>query len=111
MARRTSRSRTSTPDRPYLDDAALEAAAGCLKTLAHPTRIHIVQLLFTSRYSVGEIADECGIASNLASEHLRRMELAGFLTREREGKCIYYSVREPHLEKLLTCIEGRFGKP
>ena len=69
----------------------------------------MVQLLLSGRYTVGEIAATCGIASNLASEHLRLMERCGFFHREREGKSTYYVVAEPHLEKRMSCIEGRFG--
>ncbi len=95
--------------RPQLSPESLNQAAECLKTLAHPARIKMVQLLLTGRYSVGELAEECGIASNLASEHLRLMERCGFFHREKEGKFTYYSIAEPHLEKLMACIEGRFG--
>ena len=69
----------------------------------------MVQLLLSGRYTVGELAEECDIASNLASEHLRLMERCGFFRREREGKKIYYVISEPHLEKLMSCIEGRFA--
>ncbi len=69
----------------------------------------MVQLLLQDRYTVGELADECGIASNLASEHLRLMERCGFFTREREGKHTYYEIAEPHLDNLMKCIESRFG--
>lgn len=93
-----------------LDEDARNQAAECLKALAHPTRILLLQLLLSGRYTVGELADECGIASNLASEHLRRMEHCGFFRREREGKNTYYVVAEPHLENFMECIESRFGR-
>ena len=98
-----------TGKRHLLSEAALAEAAECLKTVAHPTRIRILQLLLSGRYTVGELAEACGVASNLASEHLRLMERAGLLAREREGKCTYYGVADPHLERLMACIEGRFG--
>ena len=92
-----------------LSPEALDQAAECLKTLAHPTRLRMVQLLLSGRYTVGELSEACGIASNLASEHLRRMERCGFFRREREGKHIYYIVSEPHLDSIMACVEGRFG--
>ena len=99
----------SSKERPILDFEALAQAAECLKTMAHPTRIRMVQLLLQDRYTVGELAEACEIASNLASEHLRLMERCGFLAREREGRYTYYQIAEPHLESLMDCIEGRFG--
>jgi DNA-binding transcriptional ArsR family regulator len=83
-------------------------AAECLKTLAHPARLRILQLLLHGRYTVGELASDCGIQDNVGSDHLRLMQRCGFLTSEREGRKVYYQVAEPHLEDLMACIEGRF---
>lgn len=83
-------------------------AAECLKTLAHPARLRMVQLLLSGRYTVGELASDCGIPDNVASEHLRLMQRCGFFTSEREGRKVFYQVAEPHLQNLMNCIEGRF---
>lgn len=88
---------------------ALRKAAECLKALAHPHRLRIAQMLLTGRYSVGELADACGIPSHMASEHLRLLERCGFLEREKEGRVAYYRVTEPHLANILRCVEERFG--
>lgn len=89
---------------------ALAEAAECLKVLAHPHRLRIVQMLLQQRYTVGELAEACGIPSHMASEHLRLMQRCGFLTSEKEGRRNYYEVSEPHLQDIMTCIEGRFGR-
>ena len=88
---------------------ALERAAECLKTLAHPHRLRMVQMLLRDRYTVGELAEACGIASHMASEHLRLMQRCGFLTNEREGRKAYYRIAEMHLASIMACIESRFG--
>jgi DNA-binding transcriptional ArsR family regulator len=101
----------SNADRRPLQEFDLEAlslAAECLKALAHPVRIRMVQLLLHDRYTVGEIAEDCGILENVASEHLRLMQRCGFFSSEREGRRVYYRVAEPHLERILDCIESRF---
>lgn len=85
-------------------------AAECLKTLAHPVRLRMVQLLLSGRYTVGEIAEDCEIQSNVASENLRLLQRCGFLESEREGRMVYYRIAEPHLEGLMNCIEARFLK-
>jgi DNA-binding transcriptional ArsR family regulator len=89
---------------------ALEQAAECLKTLAHPHRLRMVQMLIQGRFTVGELAEACEIPSHMASEHLRLMQRCGFLTSEKEGRKAYYQIAEPHLEKLMACVEGRFGR-
>ncbi len=88
---------------------ALEQAAECLKTLAHPHRLRMVQMLLRGRYTVGELAEACGIPSHMASEHLRLMQRCGLLRGEKEGRKAYYQIAEPHLASLMACIEGRFG--
>lgn len=88
---------------------ALGQAAECLKTLAHPHRLRMVQMLLRGRYTVGELAEACEIPSHMASEHLRLMQRCGLLTNEKEGRKAYYQITEPHLENIMTCIEQRFG--
>jgi DNA-binding transcriptional ArsR family regulator len=83
-------------------------AAECLKSLAHPVRLRIVQLLLHGRYTVGELAEDCQIPDNVASEHLRLLQRCGFLNSEREGRKVFYGIAEPHLNQLMACIEGRF---
>ena len=93
-----------------LDLDTLAQAAECLKTLAHPHRLRIVQMLLKGRYTVGELADACEIPSHMASEHLRLMQRCGFLASEKEGRRAYYTIIEPHLQEIMQCIEGRFGE-
>jgi DNA-binding transcriptional ArsR family regulator len=87
---------------------ALEEAAECLKILAHPHRLRIVQMLLQGRYAVGELAEACGIPSHMASEHLRLMQRCGFLTSEKEGRKAFYKITEPHLGNIMQCVEKRF---
>lgn len=92
-----------------IDLDVLAQAAECLRTLAHPVRLRMVQMLLRSEYSVGELAEACEIPSHVASEHLRLMQHCGFLSRRQEGRYTYYEVAEPHLADIMKCIEGRFG--
>jgi len=86
----------------------LEQAADCLRTLAHPHRLRIVQMLLRSEYTVGELAEQCDIASHQASEHLGKMRDRGLLKSERRGRQMYYQIAEPHLKEIMACVEGRF---
>ncbi len=94
--------------KPVGSPAAFAQAAECLKTLAHPVRLRMVQLLLHGRYTVGEIAEDCGVPDNVASDHLRLMQRCGFFTSEREGRRVYYRVAEPHLANILDCIENKY---
>jgi DNA-binding transcriptional ArsR family regulator len=89
---------------------ALEMAAECLRTLAHPVRLRMVQMLLQGDYTVGELAEACQIPSHMASEHLRLMKHCGLLDPRKEGRRTYYRVAEPHLASIMACIEDRFGE-
>lgn len=104
VSRKTTRKIKLTP----LD--ALAEAAECLRLLAHPHRLRMVQMLLQGHYTVGELAEACAIPSHMASGHLRLMHHAGLLTSERDGRKTYYDIAEPHLQSIMDCIEGRFGR-
>lgn len=89
---------------------SLKQAAECLKTLAHPHRLRMVQMLLRGRYTVGELAEACDIPSHMASEHLRLMQRCGFMTSAKDGRNVHYQIAELHLADLMACIEARFGK-
>ena len=92
-----------------IDMDHLTEATECLRTLAHPVRLRMIQLMLRGELTVGQIAEACDIPSHMASEHLRMMQHCGFLNRRQEGRRIYYQVVEPAVEKLMSCIETRFG--
>lgn len=101
-------SKTTTDTSGLTPLEALEQAAECLRTLAHPHRLRMVQMLLRGRYSVGELAEACGIPSHMASEHLRLMQRCRFLHLEKEGRKAFYRIAEPHLENIMHCVEQRF---
>src|ERR1700747_3365317 len=100
--------KTKAP-KPLIPLEALQRAAECLKTLAHAHRLRMIQMLLRGRYTVGELAEACGIPSHMASEHLRLMQRCRFLTSEKDGRKPYYQIAEPHLANIMACIEDRFG--
>lgn len=97
-----------SPKRRLTDLAALGQAAECLRVLAHPHRLRMIQMLLAGNYSVGELAEACELPTAMASEHLRLMQRCGFLNSEKDGRKVFYRVTEPHLKSILQCIEERF---
>jgi DNA-binding transcriptional ArsR family regulator len=87
---------------------ALGQAAECLRVLAHPHRLRMVQMLLQGDHTVTELAEACNLPTAMASEHLRLMQRCGFLSSEKDGRKVYYHVVEPHLKYILKCIEDRF---
>jgi DNA-binding transcriptional ArsR family regulator len=89
---------------------ALGQAAECLRVLAHPHRLRMIQMLLSGKHTVGELAESCELPTAMASEHLRLMQRCGFLDSEKDGRKVFYRVVEPHLKNIMKCIEERFDR-
>jgi DNA-binding transcriptional ArsR family regulator len=89
--------------------AELARAAECLKVLAHPVRLRLVDILIQGEFPVGELAELCGTAPHQTSEHLRLLQGHGLLAAERRGRTVYYRVAAPQLPGILQCIRCHCG--
>lgn len=87
-----------------LEMEVLEQAAAVLKVLAHPHRLKAIELLMNGRLSVGEIADELGLAPAAVSQHLNHMKAHRILAVERDGRTAYYRVINPNAANVIRCI-------
>ncbi len=87
-----------------MSDETLQEAAECLKVMAHPARLKIVQLLMQGEFPVHELARHCKTAPHQMCEHLRLLKGRGLLDSERRGRTVYYSIVSPQLPALLNCI-------
>jgi len=89
-----------------LPEEKLRCAAECLKVMAHPVRLRIVDLLMQGEFPVHEIAELCGTSPHQTCEHLRLLQGHAFLASERRGRTVYYRIASPRLPKLLECIRS-----
>ncbi len=89
-----------------LDVEKLKKVAFILKTISHPIRIGIIELLtYNDELPVHEIMDKLGVEQSLISHHLSNMKLKGVLSSRREGKSIYYSLKLKEVTKVIECME------
>lgn len=83
----------------------LELAAGKLRAISHPMRIAIINLLDNGRkLSVTQIYEALDIEQATASHHLNILKSKGLLISQREGKKIYYSLKNIALTDIVECI-------
>ncbi|MGD2120816.1 MAG: metalloregulator ArsR/SmtB family transcription factor [Gemmatimonadota bacterium] len=92
-----------------LDWDALEAATMCLKSVAHPVRLRMLELLLEGEYTVGELADLCGVGQSTASDHLGKLRDRGILEQERQGRRVFYRVAAPAIGGIVSCMRKNFG--
>lgn len=85
----------------------LERIAYILKTVAHPIRLAIIhQLEIHPRLSVGAICEHLGTEQSLTSHHLKTMKLKGLLSSKREGRNIFYTLKERDVSLIIECLEN-----
>lgn len=82
----------------------LNRAAECLRCIAHPNRLKILNILESEPHCVQDITDALGVSQSVTSDHLRLLEAKGILKSERKGRRVYYSLAIPQLLTILTCI-------
>ncbi|PKP35660.1 MAG: transcriptional regulator [Bacteroidetes bacterium HGW-Bacteroidetes-17] len=88
-----------------IDINKLEMAASKLRAIAHPMRIAIIDLLNDSpKLSVTEIYEKLKIEQASASHHLNILKNKGVLISKREGKKIFYSLKNISLTEIIECI-------
>jgi DNA-binding transcriptional ArsR family regulator len=100
---------TNPGGRRLLGWEALDQATQCLKSVAHPIRLRILELLMSGEYSVGELADLCEVDQPTASGHLAQLRNRGILRQERQGRQVYYRVAAPAIGGIVTCMRTNFG--
>ena len=75
-----------------------------LKALASPTRQEIMfQFRGTTELTVGEVAQQVGLAQSATSAHLAMLRDAGVLESRREWKTVYYRANS---NGMIRAIDG-----
>lgn len=76
--------------------------ADFFKTLGHPARIRVLELLSTREYAVSEMLPEVGIEPANLSQQLSILKRAGLVTAHREGLSVSYALTSPDVAELLA---------
>ena len=72
------------------------------KTLGHPARIRILELLSVRERSVGELLPEVGLESSNLSQQLGVLRRAGVVVASKDGTSVIYSIASPDIAELLA---------
>ncbi|MFI9387742.1 ArsR/SmtB family transcription factor [Kutzneria sp. NPDC052558] len=72
------------------------------KTLGHPARIRVLELLSQREHAVAEMLPEVGIEAANLSQQLAVLRRAGLVTTRKEGSNVFYSLTSPQVAELLA---------
>ena len=78
-----------------------QAKADFFKTLGHPARIRILELLSERDHAVHELLEEIGIEPSSLSHQLGVLRRTSMVVSRREGSEVVYSVSVPEVRDLL----------
>lgn len=72
------------------------------KTLGHPARIRVLELLSVREHAVAEMLPEVGIEPANLSQQLAVLRRAGLVATRKEGSTVFYSLTSPRVAELLA---------
>jgi DNA-binding transcriptional ArsR family regulator len=72
------------------------------KTLGHPARIRILELLVEADRSVSELQPQVGLESSNLSQQLGVLRRAGVVLARKDGNAVIYSIASPDIAELLA---------
>lgn len=72
------------------------------KTLGHPARIRILELLAVTDMSVTKLQAEVGLESSHMSQQLAVLRRAGVVVATKRGNSVTYSMSSPDMAELLA---------
>ncbi|GLZ09560.1 transcriptional regulator [Actinomadura sp. NBRC 104412] len=72
------------------------------KTLGHPARIRVLELLSERDHAVAEMLPEVGIEPAHLSQQLAVLRRAGLVVYRKEGSTVIYSLTSPRVAELLA---------
>ena len=87
-----------------LPEASLREAAECLRVMAHPLRLRMVELLMQADRPVHAISKLCGLSPAQTCGHLRLLKGHGLLASVRKGRTVLYRIASAQLPGLIQCI-------
>ncbi|MBO1268677.1 ArsR/SmtB family transcription factor [Arthrobacter cavernae] len=79
----------------------LENAAGTLRMLAEPTRLHLLWQLAQGPKTVTELVDDALVPRTVVSQHLAKLRLSGLVDTRKDGRHVIYSLHDGHLLRLI----------
>lgn len=85
-----------------IDEDVASSLAGLFKALGDPTRVKILFALMNRELCVCDIAAVINASESSVSHQLRILRTLKLIKFRRDGKVLYYSLADAHVEKLFA---------
>jgi len=92
-----------------LSSNKLKKVANILKTISHPVKLEILEILEQYiKLDVSTILEKLKIKCEISmlSHHLSKMKDNGILISDKKGKQVFYSIADRNILKIFECMEN-----
>ena len=86
----------------------VEAAAGLLKALAHPSRLRVVCHLANGEATVGELNAAIPMSQSALSQHLAVLRRQNLVETRRDSQRVFYRLSDDTAMDVLGVLYQRF---
>jgi DNA-binding transcriptional ArsR family regulator len=93
-----------------MPDSLRRFKSDIFQALAHPTRIAIIELLEDGELSAGDLMEKLGMEQANISQHLAVLRSKQLVVNRKAGNQVFYSVRDPIINKVLALMRRYFQK-
>ncbi|WP_231873209.1 MULTISPECIES: metalloregulator ArsR/SmtB family transcription factor [Kitasatospora] len=94
---------------PVVSTPLYQVKAEFFKTLGHPVRIRVLELLSQREHAVAELLPETGVEAAHLSQQLAVLRRANLVVARREGSTVHYSLTSPQVAELLRVAREILG--
>lgn len=84
-----------------IEDSVIEKLANFFKVLGDPTRVKILHALSIDELCVCDISNLLDMTQSAISHQLRILRAANLVKCRRDGKVVYYSLNDEHVENVF----------
>lgn len=84
-----------------LEESDLYILTEFFKMLGNPTRIRILLLLMEQDANVSDLAERLGMTQSAVSHQLNLLKSNKLVRRRRDGKMIFYTLVDEHVQMIL----------
>ena len=93
-----------------MTDEELEEIALHFRLLGEPMRLKILQAVCQQPRAVNDIVTAVGATQANVSKHLALLAGAGILSREKDGQCVYYGMKDQLTVKMCELVRAQLAR-
>ena len=83
-----------------------DRSAQIFKALAHPTRLHIIELIKERQPCVKVMEETLGLAQPNISQHLSLLRNLGVVRAQRDGNQVCYQISDEKIVKMFEVLSN-----